>query len=108
MLELRLHFSSKFCVVNMFKGLETDRDSLYLALAWKELKDCIQPELKTECERLWSKDCIFSFTAGATETFFSRKFCDRNEKHDKREPQLFKKEFRCTDVKFIKEDVLPL
>ena len=29
-----------------------DTDSLYLALAEKELEDCIRREMKAECERL--------------------------------------------------------
>ena len=44
MLELYYNFFTRFCDVNKFEGLEMDTDSLYLALAEKELEDCIRPK----------------------------------------------------------------
>ena len=48
MLELYYNFFTRFCDVNKFEELEMDTDSLYLALAEKELEDCIRPEMKAE------------------------------------------------------------
>ena len=61
MLELYYNFFTRFCDVNKFEELEMDTDSLYLALAEKELEDCIRPEMKTEWQRLQSKDCVINF-----------------------------------------------
>ena len=46
MLELYYNFFTRFCDVNKFEELEMDTDSLYLALAEKELEDCIRPEMR--------------------------------------------------------------
>ena len=46
MLELYYNFFTGFCDVNKFEQLEMDTDSLYLALAEKELEDCIRPEMR--------------------------------------------------------------
>ena len=54
-----------------------DTDSQYLFLAMKELEDCIQPELKTEWERLWLKDCSDFASADASGKNFPRKICDK-------------------------------
>ena len=76
-----------------------DTYSLYLALAEKELEDCIRPKMKAKWERLRSKDCTDSFTADAVGAkFFPRRCCDKHKKHDKSEPGLFKEEFRCTEM----------
>ena len=48
MLELYYNFSTKFSDVNKFQELEMDTDSLYLALAEKEVEDCIRPEMRAE------------------------------------------------------------
>ena len=48
MLELYYNFFTRFCDVNKFEELETDTDSLYLALAEKELEECIRPEMRAE------------------------------------------------------------
>ena len=45
MLEMYYNFLTRFCDVNKFEELEMDTDSLYLALAEKELQDCIRPEM---------------------------------------------------------------
>ena len=42
MLELYYNFFIRFCDVNKFEELEMDTDSLYLAVAEKELEDCIR------------------------------------------------------------------
>ena len=51
-LEVYYVFFTNFYDVNKFEELEMDKDSLYLAVAEKELEYCIQPEIKTEWKRL--------------------------------------------------------
>ena len=65
-------------------------DSLYLALAEKELGDCIRSEMRAEWQKLQSNDCVDSFTAYVVENFFPRTCCVKHKQHDKREPGLFK------------------
>ena len=68
-----------------------DTDSLYLALAEKELEDCIRAEMRAEWQRLRSNDCVDNFTADAVANFFPRTCCVKHKQHDKRKPGLFKK-----------------
>ena len=75
-----------------------DTDSLYLALSEKELYDCIREESNAELSLLRTEDCKDDFTANATTNFFPRTCCTKHMKHDKREPGLFKEEFRCTEM----------
>ena len=98
MLELYYNFFARFCDVNKFEDLEMDTDSLYLTLAEKELEDCIRPEMRAEWLKLRSIDCVDSFTADAVANFFPRTCCVKHTQHDKREPGLFKEEFRCTEM----------
>ena len=93
MLELYYNFFDRFCDVNKFEELERDTDSLYLPLSEKELYDCILEESKAEWGFLRTEDCKDDFTA----TSFPRSCCTKHIKHDKREPGLFKEEFRCTE-----------
>ena len=80
--------------VSKIEELEMDTDSLYLALSEKELYDCIREESKVECELMRTEDCKGDFTANATTNFFPRTCCAKHKKHDKREPGLFKEDFR--------------
>ena len=98
MLELCYNFFTRFCVVNKFEELEMDTDSLYLALVEKEQEDCIRPEMRAEWQRLRSNDCADNFTADALGNFFPRRCCVKHKQHDKREPGLFKEEFRCKEL----------
>ena len=75
-----------------------DTDSLYLALSEENLEDVVLPEMRAEWEQLRSKDCTDNFTANATDNFFPRTCCNVHKKHDKREPGLFKEEFRCAKM----------
>ena len=75
-----------------------DTDSLYLALSEENLEDVILPENRAECDQLRSKDCTDNFTVNATVNFFPRTRSSAHKKHDKREPGLFKKEFRCAEI----------
>ena len=98
MLGLYCNFFTRFCDVNKFEELEMDTDSLSFALTEKELEDCIRPEMKAEWQRLRSNDCGDSFTADAVAIFFLRTCSVKHKQHDKREPGLFKEEFRCTEM----------
>ena len=98
MLELYYNFFTRFCDVNKFEELELDTDYLYLALAEKELEDCIRLEMKAKWQRLRSNDCFDSFTADAVASFFPRTCCVKHKQHVKGEPGLFKEEFRCTEM----------
>ena len=98
MLELYYNFFKKFCETDKYEKLEMDTDSLYLALSDENLEDVILPEKRVEWDQLRSKDCTNDFTANATDTFFSRTCCNVHKKHDKREPGLFKEEFRCEEM----------
>ena len=98
MLELYYSFFERFCDVNKFEELKMDTDSLYLALSEKELYDCLREESKAEWELMRTEDCKDHFTANATTNFFPRTCCTKHMKHDKREPALFKEEFRCAEM----------
>ena len=100
-LELYYNFFTRFCDVNKFEELEMDTDSLHLAFAEKELKHCIRPEMRAEWQRWRSNDCIDIFTADAVAIFFSRTCCVKHNQHDKREPGLFREEFRCTEIIYL-------
>ena len=98
MLELYYNFFTRFCDVNKFEELEMDTDSLYLALAEKELEECLRPEMRAEWQRLRSIECVDSFTADAAANLLPRTCCVEHKPHDKREHGLFKEEFRCTEM----------
>ena len=75
-----------------------DTDSLYLALSEENLEDIILPEKRNEREAIRSRDCTDSFTANATGNFLPGTCCSAHKKLDKREPELFKEEFRCSEM----------
>ena len=78
---LYYNFFTSFCDVNKFEELEMDTYSLYLAVAEKELEDCIRPELRSEWQKLRSNDCVDSFTADAVASFFPRT-CVKHKQHE--------------------------
>ena len=69
MLELNYNFFTKVSDVNNFEEFELDTDSLYLALAEKELEDCMRREMRAEWQRFRSNECVDSFTADAVANF---------------------------------------
>ena len=75
MLQLYYNFFTRFCDLNKFEKLEMDTDSLYLALAEKELEDCVRLEMRAEWQRLRSNDCVDKFTADAVAIFSPRTCC---------------------------------
>ena len=91
-LELYYNFFERFCDVNKIEELERDTVSMYLALSETELYDCIREQL------MRTEDCKNDFTATAATDLFPRTCCAKQKKHDKREPGLFKEEFRCTEM----------
>ena len=98
MLELYYISFRHFCDTDKYEEHEMDTDSLYLALSEESLGDVILPEKRAEWEQLRSKDCTDNFTANATDKFFPRTCCNVHEKHEKREPGVFKEEFRCAET----------
>ena len=75
-----------------------DTDSLYLAVAEDNLDDCILPEKKAQWTLIRRNDCRDDLIADADKKKFPRTCCAVHKKHDKREPGLFKEEFRCTEM----------
>ena len=98
MLELYYNFLKKICGTDKYEELETDTNSLYLALSEGILEDVILPKKRAEWDQLHSKDCTDNFTANATDNFSPRTCCNVHKKHDKREPGLFKEEFRSAEM----------
>ena len=54
--------------------------------------------MRAEWQRLRSNDYVDSFTADAVANLFPRTCCVKHKQHGKREPGLFKEEFRCTEM----------
>ena len=97
-LELYYNFFKNFCDTGKYEGLEMNTDSLNLALSEENLEDIILFENQAEWEQLRSKHCTDNITANATDNFFPRTCCYVHKKHYKREPGLFKEEFRCAEM----------
>ena len=81
MLELCDNFFTNFWEVNNFEELEKATDSMFLALAEKELENFIRCEKKTGWERLRSEDCTDSFTGNRVRDFFPEMCCDNHKKN---------------------------
>ena len=75
-----------------------DTDSLNLALLEENLENIIFSRKGNEWEAIRSRDCTDSFTAIATGNFFPGTCCTAHMKNDKKEPGLFKEEFRCSEM----------
>ena len=98
MLELYYNFFQKYCDQNKFEELEMDTDSLYLALAENNIPDCIKQDMVEEWAFIRRGDCINEFEANSLGNFFPRNCCFTHAQLDKREPGLFKEEFRATEM----------
>ena len=98
MLELVYNFFVKFCDPDMYEFIEMDTDSLYMSLGSSTLDGCIRQDMKVEWARIRSGDCIPDFKADASCNFFPRTCCPDHVQHDKRQPGLFKEEFRATEM----------
>ena len=98
MLELAYNFFKQFCDTDKYEELEMDTESHYLAFSEENKKDVILPGKRAEWDQLRSTNCTDDFTAKATDNFFPRTCCNVHNKLDKREPGLFKEEFRCAEM----------
>ena len=72
--------------------LEMDTDSLYFALAKKNLSDLIKEELKTKYTNAIYNQCEKK-SIDASENWFPRDCCEKHRIHDNREPGLMKQEY---------------
>ena len=70
MLELYYNLFDKFCDVQKFEELEMDTDSLYLALTYENLYECIKPEMRSIWNEMRSNGCTDFFHANSTSNFF--------------------------------------
>ena len=98
MLELYFKIFKSFCDTDEYEELEMDTDSLHLDLSEEKLEDVILPAKRAERDQLHSKDCNDNLTAIATGNFFPKTCCNAHKRHEKREPGLFKEEFRCAEM----------
>ena len=99
MLELHYNFFKKFCDTDKYEEFEDDTDSLYLALSEENLEDVILPE-KNELNQTSYvlKIALITLLRVQPTIFFPSNCCNAYKKHDKREPGLFKEEFRCAEM----------
>ena len=98
MLELYYNFFKKFCDTDKYEEFEMDTDYLNLALSEENLDDVNLAEKRAECDQLRSENCTDNFTVKSIGNFFTRTCCNAHKKLDKREPDLFKEEFRCAEM----------
>ena len=54
--------------------------------------------MKANWEQLRSKNSTDSFAANAVGNFFPLMCCDKHKKHDKRDPDLLKGDFSCSEM----------
>ena len=78
--------------------MEMDTESLYIALAHDSLEDCIKTDMREVWNNIRMNDCSNTFAVDSSNNFFPRTCCSKHVKHDKREPGLFREEFRCTEM----------
>ena len=97
-LEIYYNFFDNLCGFAKFEELEMDTASLYRALSEHDLYDCIRPTTKQEWNSLQSGDSTENFSVNSTTIFFPRTCCTKHKKHDKRELDLCKEKFRCTEL----------
>ena len=69
MLELCYKFFQKFRDFNSFEEKEKDTDSLYLAVAFDLLEDCIKPDMREVWNNTRMNDCSNTFAADSSNKF---------------------------------------
>ena len=76
--------------------LETDTDSLYMALSTSSFEEAVRPHLKEEYLKKVNGQC----KDGPTQSleFFPRSCCHKHALYDKREPGVFKTEFEGDEM----------
>ena len=92
------NFFKQYCDESKFEELEMDTDSLYLALTENDITDCIRQYKLGEWTVIRKEDCRNTFEADSLRNFFPRTCCSTHSQLDKREPGLFKEEFRATEM----------
>ena len=100
MLELCYNFFDKFCDVNNFEELEKDNGYRFplFGLGRRRFR-CLHPLAEEDLETANEARTVetTSEQMQKKKQFFFRACCSKHKTHDKREPGLFKKEFRCTE-----------
>ena len=86
-----------FVVPKSMKSLKKYRLSMFSSVGRELGRDYSPREMKRTGSKTFG-DCTDSFTANATENFIPRTSCSAHKRHDKREPGLFKEEFRCSEM----------
>ena len=94
----KLYYFFLCCDKNKFEELEMFTDTRYQTFAKENLEDCILPEKKAEWLKICRNDCWDNSIADAKKNFFPCAGCGSLKKYDEREPDLFKAEFRCTEM----------
>ena len=75
-----------------------DTDSLYLALAESNIPDCIKQDMVNEWAFISRGDCTNQYEADSLGNCFPQNCCFTRAQLDKREPVLFKEEFRAKEL----------
>ena len=91
-------FFQKFCVFNSFEEVEMDTVSLYLAVLHGSLEDCIKLDMREACNNIRMNNCSNTLAADSSNILLPRSCCSKDIKHDKREPEIFREVFRCTEM----------
>ena len=86
-------FFKKLCNTDKEEEMEIDTGSLYSALA-ETFSTSVSKEKENKSGNCCEADCNDTSTADACCKFFAHTCCAKRKKHDKREPGLFKEEFR--------------
>ena len=82
-------FINKYLIYDYYQIMETDTDSLYLALARDTLDECIKPELKSEWDQI-----KWNFLSSEDETLVDfNGYSITRKQYDKRTPGKYKEEF---------------
>ena len=92
MLELYYNFFGNFCDVNKFEELKLDPDLL------RKICMVVRVRRKKVTEKNWEKKFAEINLEQNQNWIFPRTCCSVHKKHDKREPGLFKEEFKCTEM----------
>jgi hypothetical protein len=109
MLRFYYDFLIEYCRKDCWEFMESDTDSIYIAISGQTIEDILKPEMRERFHKDLYGHCDED-KISATTYFFPRKCCHKHEKFDNREPGLFKLEFNggtvminlCSKTYFIK------
>ena len=96
-LKLFCNFVTKLYDIDNFEKMGMNTDSLYFALAEKEMSDCIQKE-KTRVGSFCVAKTVKTRSLQALVSVFPLTCSANQKKYDKKEPELFEKEFRRSEM----------